>query len=80
MPPELRPSNWRRWLGKVKKKHVAEALASGIEKKRARLMAAGELQSDAYCQWLADHDLTTAAGRPASGWDSTTLARWEEAR
>lgn len=77
VPPEFRPSNWRRWLGKVKTRRISEALASEIDEKRARLMAASEMQSDAYLQWLADHDLTTSAGRPAHGWDSTTLARWE---
>ncbi len=78
VPPELRPSNWRRWLGKVKKRHIAEAIASEIDEKRAREMAASGMQRDAYCQWLADHDLTTPPGRPAHGWDSTSLARWEE--
>ncbi|WP_128645930.1 hypothetical protein [Rhodococcus sp. BS-15] len=77
VPLELRPSNWRRWLGKVKTRHIGEAVASEIDEKRAREMAAGEMQRDAYCQWLADRDLTTPAGRPVSGWDSTTLARWE---
>lgn len=77
VPLELRPSNWRRWLGKVKTRHIAEALAAEIEEKRAREMAASGMLSDAYCQWLADHDLTTPAGRPARRWDSTSLARWE---
>lgn len=78
VPPDFRPRSWRLWLGKVKKKHVAEALASEIDEKRAREMAAGEMQRDAYCQWLGDHDLATAAGRPVRGWDSTSLARWED--
>lgn len=78
VPPELRPSNWRQWLRKVTKEDTREALNSGIEKKRAREMAVGELQGDAYYQWLADHDLSTPAGRPVRGWDSTSLARWED--
>lgn len=80
VPAELRPSNWRRWLRKVSNGDIREAVESGIEEKRAREMAVGDLQGDAYCAWLADHDLTTPAGRPARGWDSTTLARWEESR
>ncbi|WP_143545324.1 hypothetical protein [Rhodococcus sp. 15-649-2-2] len=80
VPPEFRPSNWRRWLGKVKTRHVAEALVSEIEEKRAREMAASEMRSDAYCQWLADHDLATPSGRPLRGWDSTSLARWEDSQ
>ncbi|OZE18827.1 hypothetical protein CH256_26235 [Rhodococcus sp. 05-2254-6] len=78
VPTELRPSNWRQWLRKVTKADIREALGSGIEKSRAREMAVGDLQGAAYCAWLADHDLTTPAGRPARGWDSTSLARWED--
>lgn len=78
VPAELRPSNWRQWLRKVTKEDILEALDSGIEKKRAREMAASEMQRNAYWAWLEAHDLATPAGRPASGWDSTSLARWEE--
>lgn len=77
VPVKLRPSNWRRWLGKVTTEHVREAVENGIDGKRAREMAGCELQRDAYNAWLADHNLSTTAGRPVRGWDSTTLARWE---
>ena len=69
VPEDLRPSRWRGFM---------PAVPADVTGHRERTSAAWRLRSDAYCAWLAAHDLVNKLGQPAIGWDSTTFARWED--
>ncbi len=81
IPARLRPSAWQNWSSQVTPEMVEAEFgeACGISDHYRKVMIAERMRSDAYTEWLAEHDLLSKLGQPIRGWDSVTVARWQEA-